>query len=649
MQFNNKQKFNLSKDKSVLHKKSSIKIEGCTCSSCRNKSKKGKDFKEFLNGKFYTIFKLALSIILIIIPYLFNFDYTLKLLLGILSILPIGLSMSVDIISSIKGKDFINEKLLMMIASIGAIIIGDYFEGALILILFTIGEIFEDFSIKHTEKSISSLAEIISDTANVIVDGKVVKKPIEKVKVGDIIEVYFGEKVTNDGTLISDYAVFDTKAITGESLPKEFNKSDDVYSGIINVGSPIKILVKKSAQNSTANKIVELIKQATEKKSKSQKFITKFAKVYTPIVVILAFFVATIIPLFDSLNFSKWIYSAVSLLVISCPCALVISVPLTYFAGIGYLAKKGVLIRGGYYLDKLNKIDVFVFDKTGTITTGEFKVSSIINHSNLSNDELMKYVSSIESKSTHPLSKAISKKYLDLYDATDVVEYSGKGIIGIVNEKQVIVGNKKLLMENGIDKFDIIEQTVIYIAINGEYVGAVVLDDTLKNGIKETIADLKTKTLILSGDNYNKVKKVAKSVGINDFKVELFPNEKIEEVKAILTKGQSVAFVGDGVNDAPCIKIADVGIAMGEGSSSAIASSDIVIMDNDVKKIITCKKVAKRTRRIVLENIIGAIAIKISIMFLSLFVTLPTWIAIMGDVGVMFLAVFNSFRNKFKI
>lgn len=651
MQFNNKQKIKLNSNKQVKNKtlidKNSIKIEGCTCSSCSSKTKTNSvNRNNFFRYNVTTFIKIILSIILIIIPYVFNLNNKVKLVFGIISIMPIGFSMLIDVIKSIKNKDFISEKLLMLIASFGAIIIGEYFEGALVLILFLIGETFENFSIKHTEKSISSLAEITTDTANVVHGGKYVKTSVKNVKVGDIIEVFSGERVSNDGILISEYGVFDTKVISGESLPKEFYKSEEVYSGIINVGAPIKIQVTKTAQNSTANKIVELIKEATKKKSKSQKFITKFAKIYTPIVVIIALFVATIVPLIDSFNFTKWIYSAFSILVISCPCALVISVPLTYFAGIGYLAKKGVLVRGGYYIDKLNDVDLFVFDKTGTITTGEFDVVEIVNHTNLSDNELLKYISSLESKSTHPLSKAIYKKYPDIYCVNNVCEYSGKGIVGIVNDEEVIVGNAKLLNEYKIYNLDTVDGTAIFCAINGKYAGMVKLEDTIKNNIKENINKLKTKNIILSGDNYNKVKNVANLVGINEFKAELLPSGKIDEVKNYISKGYKVAYVGDGINDAPCIKIADVGIAMGGGSSSAISSSDIVIMDNDVKKIVVSKKIAKRTKKIVLENIIGAILIKVAIMVLSIIINLPTFLAVLADVGVMLIAVLNSFRNK---
>ena len=538
----------------------------------------------------------------------------------------------------------------------GAFGIGEFPEAVAVMLFYQIGELFQSYAVDKSRKSIASLMDIRPDYANIYRNGKIEKVNPDEVKIGDTIVVKPGEKVPLDGYIIEGKTTLDTKALTGESLPKQATEGEEVLSGCINIDGVIKIEVTKEYGESTVSKILDLVENASSKKSRSENFITKFAKYYTPIVVIIALILAIFPPfIIPGANFSDWIYRALAFLVVSCPCALVISIPLSFFGGIGGASKMGVLIKGSNYLEALANIEIAVFDKTGTLTKGVFEVQKI-NPVGVSKDELLKITAYAENFSNHPISKSIKKAYNKPVDENQIVNYqeiSGLGIVAKIGNKDVIVGNEKLMEEEQIEFTKSTDVgTILYIAIQGKYSGNIVISDKIKDDAKFTIEQLKKnnvkQTVMLTGDKKDVGENVAKQIGIDKVYTELLPDGKVEKVEELLKnkspKGK-LAFVGDGINDAPVLALADIGIAMGGlGADSSIEASDIVIMTDEPSKIVKAIKLSKKTMRIVKENIVFAIFIKIAVLILTALGLSTMWEAVFADVGVSIIAIINAFR-----
>ena len=581
----------------------------------------------------------------------------------ILSYLIVGFEILKKAVRNIKRGKVFDENFLMSVATIGAFAIGEFPEAVAVMLFYQIGEIFQDYAVDKSRKSISSLMDIRPDYANVLRDGKEEKVDPDNVKIGEIIIVKPGEKVPIDGVIEEGTSFVDTKALTGEPTPKKVCKDEEVLSGCINLDGILKIKVTKKYDDSTVSKILELVENASSKKSKSEKFITKFAKYYTPIVVIIAVALAIIPPLLiNGATFSEWIYRALSFLVVSCPCALVISIPLSFFGGIGGASKNGILIKGSNYLEALASLETIVFDKTGTLTEGVFDVQKI-EPVGLTKEELLEIAALAEWYSNHPIAKSIKKAYnknAEEIKIKDVKEISGKGIIAKIeeakvnnHEKQILVGNEKLMEENNIS-FEKSKEigTILYIAIDGVFSGTILISDKIKDDSVKAIYLIKKngikQTIMLTGDKKEIAEHISKKIGIDKVHSELLPDGKTEKMEQLLKeKGENkkIAYVGDGINDAPVLALADIGIAMGAlGSDSAIEASDIVIMTDEPSKINTAIKISKKTMKIVRENIVFAIFVKILVLVLSALGIATLWAAVFADVGVSVIAIFNSLR-----
>ena len=555
----------------------------------------------------------------------------------------------------IRGKVF-DENFLMTVATIGAFGIGEFPEAVAVMLFYQVGELFQSYAVDKSRKSIASLMDIRPDYANIYRNGIVEKVNPDEVKIGDTIIVKPGEKIPLDGVIFEGQTTLDTKALTGESMPREAIEGDEVLSGCININGVIKIEVKKEFCESTVSKILDLVENASSKKSKSENFITKFAKYYTPVVVIIAVILAILPPLLISgQNFSDWIYKALSFLVVSCPCALVISIPLGFFGGIGGASKMGILIKGSNYLEALSNVETVVFDKTGTLTKGTFEVEKV-NAIGISQDELLKIAAYSEHYSNHPISKSIKKAYGKDIDEKQIIktqELSGLGISARIGEKDVLVGNEKLMNEHQISYTKCNDiGTILYVAIERKYVGYVLIADTIKEDSKNAINGLKKnnvkQTVMLTGDRKQVGEAVSKELGLDKVYTELLPDGKVEKVEELLKekseKGK-LAFVGDGINDAPVLALADIGIAMGGlGADSAIEAADIVIMTDEPSKIVKAIKLSKKTMRIVKENIVFAIFIKVVVLILAAFGVSTMWEAVFADVGVSIIAIINALR-----
>ena len=554
-----------------------------------------------------------------------------------------------------RGKVF-DENFLMSIATLGAFAIGEFPEAVAVMLFYQVGELFQDYAVDKSRKSIASLMDIRPDYANVIKDGKEEKVSPDTVQIGDTIVIKPGEKVPLDGVVIDGKTSLDTKALTGESVPRGVEEGEQVLSGCINLNSVIKVEVTKKYGESTLSKILDLVENASSKKAKSENFITKFAQYYTPIVVIIAVILAIVPPLIiEGANFQEWLYRALSFLVVSCPCALVISIPLSFFGGIGGASKMGVLVKGSNYLEALSNAEIMVFDKTGTLTEGVFEVQNV-EPIEISKEELLKVAAYAEYYSNHPISKSIKKAYnkeIDEKEIIDSQEISGKGIEAKIGNQAVLAGNEKLMNEKCIEYTKCTHLgSVVYVAIDGKYVGHIVIADKIKEDAKITIDELKKnnikQTVMLTGDRKNIGEAVAKEIGIDKVYAELLPDGKVEKVEELLKakseKGK-LAFVGDGINDAPVLAMADIGIAMGGlGADSAIEAADIVIMTDQPSKIISAMKLSKKTMRIVKENIIFAIAVKILVLVLTAVGLSSMWQAVFADVGVSVIAILNALR-----
>lgn len=595
------------------------------------------------------------GIILFLCAYFIpNLNNTVKIVLYIISYGIIGFEVFGKAIKHLFKKDMFDENLLMTIATIGALCIGEYIEGIVVLLLYKIGEFLQDLAVDKSKEKIKEAIDIRAKHANLIIDGKIQEVDPSNLKIGDIVVVKNGEKIPTDGIVFKGKTNLDTSSLTGESIPLSVNQDDDVLSGMINLEDTIEIKVTKEFENSAASQILELIENAKDKKSKTENFITKFSKIYTPLVIIIAIFIVVFFPLVLDIKFVDSLNRALIFLVVSCPCALVISVPLGFFVGMGNCSKHGILVKGSNYLDILSSVNTVAFDKTGTLTEGVFKITKINNQSNLSDEKILEYIALAEMMSNHYIAKSIINSYgkeLDKERVKSHSEISGRGITANIDDKKVLVGNKKLMNENNIE---IIENnnigTIVYLAIDKKFVGSIVLSDSLKKNVDKLNYELKKKlkiknTVLLTGDKKEISEEVTKELGFDTVYSDLLPQNKVEIVEKLKKKSNSkVAFVGDGINDSPVLASADVGISMGKGSDIAIDSSDIVLMTDEPLKLVNAIKVAKKTKSIVIQNITFALVIKLVVLILSAIGISSMWEAIFADVGVSLIAIANSIR-----
>lgn len=601
------------------------------------------------------LLKITIGFCILLCGLFCNLQGLSKFLVFFVAYIIVGRDIILTAIKNIIKGEVFDENFLMSLATIGAFSIKEYPEAVMVMVLYQIGEYFQDKAVEKSKKSISDLMDIRPDYANVEINGEIVKKSPEEINIGETIIVKAGEKIPLDGVITDGSAIIDTSALTGESVPQNLSVGDSAISGCINTNGLIKIKVDKIYSQSTVSKILELVEHASSKKAKAENFITKFARIYTPAVVILAVLLAIIPPIIFNGTFSIWFSRALTFLVISCPCAIVISVPLGFFAGIGGASCQGILIKGSAYLEGLSKPYAVVFDKTGTLTKGKFQVVKIVPQSGIGEDELLKLTAYAESYSNHPIATSIKEKYSNQIiqsEITNVEEIAGNGVKANISGNTIIVGNEKLMNKFGIDYIPVKETgTIIYIAQNFTYLGFIVISDTIKDYAKETISSLnknKIKTVMLTGDNSKIAKTVATKLGIAEVYSQLLPKDKVEKLEEIITqkdKNKTVIFVGDGINDAPVLTRADIGIAMGGiGADAAIEAADVVIMDDKLPKIQAGITIAKRTMTIVKQNIIFAIGIKILFLICGAYGFISMWGAVFADVGVTLLAVLNSLR-----
>lgn len=603
------------------------------------------------------IIRLIIGALIFGIATVMKFSNSIELVLYLISYVLVGGEVVLGALRNIRRGQVFDENFLMGIATIGAFAIGEYPEGVAVMLFYQVGEMFQDMAVNRSRKSISALMDIRPDFANLKINGDIKKVDPEEVSIGDIIVVKPGEKVPLDGKVIEGSSMVDTAALTGESVPREVGRGDSILSGVINKNGLLTIEVEKEFGDSTVAKILDLVQNASSKKAPTENFITKFARYYTPTVVFAALALAIIPPLFiEGATFSDWVYRALSFLVVSCPCALVVSIPLGFFGGIGGASKNGILVKGGNYLEALNDVEMVVFDKTGTLTKGIFKVTEINSENNISKDELIAYAAYAENYSNHPIGASILKAYgkeIDKYKIENYEEISGHGVKVIIDGKEVLAGNYKLMNRENIPYKQV--ETIgalVHVAIDKKYAGYIVISDELKEDSAKAIKDLKAigvkKTVMLTGDNEKVGSKIAKELRLDEVYAELLPDQKVEKLELLFKekspKGK-IVFVGDGINDAPVLARADIGIAMGGvGSDAAIEAADVVIMTDEPSKIASAIKIAKKTRSIVMQNIVFALGVKIIILGLVAIGMGTMWEAVFGDVGVALLAVLNAMR-----
>ena len=609
------------------------------------------------------LIRIIIAAVLIVVFSLLPAEGYLRFVLFMIPYLVIGYDILKKAFKGILNKQVFDENFLMAVATVGAILLGDYSEGVAVMLFYQIGELFQSYAVGKSRRNISELMDIRPDYANIEKDGTLEQVDPDEVEIGTIIVVQPGEKVPIDGVIIEGISTLNTSALTGESLPRDAKAGDEVISGCINMTGLLKIRTTKEFGESTVSKILELVENSSSRKSRSENFISKFAKYYTPAVCYGALALAFIPPIVllimgKPAMWGDWIYRALTFLVISCPCALVISIPLSFFAGIGGASNQGILVKGSNYLETLAQTKYVVFDKTGTMTQGVFEVSGI-HHNEMPDEKLLEYAALAECSSSHPISKSLQKAYgkpIDRNRVTDIEEISGNGVIAKVDGISVAAGNTKLMNRLGIAYQDCHHVgTVVHMAIDGKYAGHILISDIIKPHAKEAIAELKkagiSKTVMLTGDSKRVADQVAEELGIQEVYSELLPADKVSRVEELLnqkSEKDKLAFVGDGINDAPVLSRADIGIAMGAlGSDAAIEAADIVLMDDDPLKISKAIKIARKCIRIVYENIYFAIGIKVLCLILGALGIANMWMAIFADVGVMIIAVLNAIRTLF--
>ena len=599
---------------------------------------------------------IIISAILFAIALFVRMSQTIQLILMLIAYILLGKDTVLKAVKNVEKGDFFDENFLMTVATLGAIIIGEYPEAVAVMLFYEVGELFQSYAINKSRKSIADMMDIKPEYANVIRDNKSEKVEPDEVQIDEIIEIKPGERVPLDAIIIKGETTLDTSALTGESIPVEVREGATILSGCINLNALILAKVTKEYFDSTVNKVLDLVENAAAKKSTSERLITRFAKIYTPIVISLAVLLAILPPIISGeYNFRVWIFRALSFLVVSCPCAFVISVPLSFFSGIGAASRAGILIKGGNYLEILSKVDIVVLDKTGTLTKGVFNVQKVVViDKNIKEDEFISLVAMAESGSNHPISKSIQKYYnreIDKNSINSIKEISGKGIEAIINNKKILVGNEKLIdIPNDVIVNDI--GTILYVEIDNKFTGYIVISDETKKDALKAIKGLKDigvkKSIMLTGDIEKVGKKVGEELGLDEIYTNLLPQDKVSKFEEIIENKKSkgnVAFVGDGINDAPVLARADVGIAMGAmGSDAAIEAADVVIMTDEPSKIVTAIKSSKKTMKIAMQNIALAFGVKVIALVLSALGIADMWMAVFADTGVTILAVLNSFR-----
>ena len=599
---------------------------------------------------------IIISAILFAIALFVRMTQNLQLILMLTAYILLGKDTVLKAVKNVEKGDFFDENFLMTVATLGAIMIGEYPEAVAVMLFYEVGELFQGYAINKSRKSIADMMDIKPEYANVIRDNKSVKVEPDEVQIDEIIEIKPGERVPLDATIIKGETTLDTSALTGESLPVEVREGATILSGCINQNALILAKVTKEYFDSTVNKVLDLVENAAAKKSTSERLITRFAKIYTPIVISLAVLLAILPPIISGeYNFRLWIFRALAFLVVSCPCAFVISVPLSFFSGIGAASRAGILIKGGNYLEILSKVDTVVLDKTGTLTKGVFNVQKVVvTDKNIKEDEFISLVAMAESGSNHPISKSIQKYYnreIDKNSINSIKEISGKGIEALINNMKILVGNEKLVnIPNDLIIDDI--GTILYVEIDNKFTGYIVISDEIKKDASKAIKGLKDvgvkKSIMLTGDIEKVGKKVGEDLGLDEIYTNLLPQDKVSKFEEIIENKKSkgnVAFVGDGINDAPVLARADVGIAMGAmGSDAAIEAADVVIMTDEPSKIVTAIKSSKKTMKIAMQNIALAFGVKAIALILSALGIADMWMAVFADTGVTILAVLNSFR-----
>ena len=604
------------------------------------------------------LIRILIASVILISLLIFEIENTLiQFILFMIPYFIVGYDILMKALKGIKNKQVFDENFLMVVATIGAIMVGEYEESVSVMLFYQIGEWFQNYAVRKTRKNISELMDITPEYANIEVDNEINQVDPSDVHINDVIVIKVGEKIPLDGVIIKGQTILNTSALTGESKPKSVKENEDVISGCINMQSPIYVRVTKEYEDSTVSKVLDLVENASSNKSQSENFISKFAHYYTPIVCYSALALAIIPPTIiyfvqGILEYKTWVFRALTFLVISCPCAIVISIPLSFFGGIGGASNCGILIKGSNYIEALSKVKCVAFDKTGTMTKGIFEVTTIHN-STYSADKLLELAAYCEAYSSHPIAKSILKAYNKKIDKTkiqSITELPGKGIIGIIDNQKVVIGNTTLMKENNIDYIDCDEEgSIIHIGIDSKYKGHIHIGDMIKPTSKQTIRELKQigikKTIMLTGDDKHIGEKVSNELGIDEVYSNLLPQDKVNKLHELLKDDYLLGFVGDGINDAPVIGLADVGIAMGAlGSDAAIEAADIVLMDDDPLKVVKAIKICKKCMRIVNENIYFAIGIKVLTLILSAFGITNMWLAIFADVGVMIIAVLNAIR-----
>lgn len=600
------------------------------------------------------LYKVIISTLIFFIALLID-NVTLKIILYFIAYIVVSYEIIINAVKNILKGEIFDENFLMALATIGAICIKEYPEAVTVMLLYQIGELFQDYAVNKSRKSISELMDIKPDYAWLLKNNKTNKVDPSDVNINDIIVVKPGEKIPLDGIIVEGESMLNTVALTGEAPYRNVQVNDEVISGCINVNGTLKVKVTKTYENSTVSKILDLVENASNKKSKSENFITKFAKYYTPIVFIIAVILAFIPPLVTHSSFTPWLYRALSFLVVSCPCALVISVPLSFFGGIGAASRDGILIKGSNYLEKLANCEIIVCDKTGTLTEGVFKVQKVVSK-DYKEEDLLFYASAAEYYSNHPIAlslKEASQKEVDINKIKNTKEYAGKGVEISYDHKKIIVGNEKLFKDKKIEIEEVSDKgTIIFVAVNNKYAGYIVISDKIKDDSYVAMELFKNssinKVVMLTGDKESASKDVCDELDIDEYYSELLPQDKVELVEKLMEEknpSNSLVFIGDGINDAPVLALCDIGISMGAiGSDAAIEASDVVIMTDEISKVSKAINISKKTMRIVRENIILAIAVKVAILILASIGVADMWAAVFADVGVSFLAILNALR-----